>query len=58
MKTFDIYAYKELELYGSVMPETKEDLQEIKQLGIDIIISLDEGIQIMKNLKLILSIMS
>ncbi|MHA1531561.1 MAG: protein-tyrosine phosphatase family protein [Candidatus Heimdallarchaeota archaeon] len=51
MKTFDIYAYKELELYGSVMPETEDDLLQIKQLGIDIIISLDEGIQEHPNYK-------
>ena len=45
MKTFDIYAYKELELYGSAMPETEDDLLQIKQLGIDIIVSFDEGIR-------------
>jgi len=44
MKIYDIYAYKELELYGSEMPESEEDLVQIKQLGIDIIISLDNEI--------------
>jgi protein-tyrosine phosphatase len=45
MMPFDIYAYKEFELYGSEMPETEIDLDLIKNLEIKIIISLDESIQ-------------
>jgi atypical dual specificity phosphatase len=45
MRNYDIYAYKELELYGSEIPETEDDLLQIEQLGIDVIISLDEGIR-------------
>lgn len=45
MMPFDIYAYKEFELYGSEMPESEIDLDLIKNLEIQIIISLDESIQ-------------
>lgn len=45
MMPFEIYAYKEFELYGSEMPESELDLDLIRNLGIQVIISLDEGIQ-------------
>ncbi len=45
MNNYDIYEYKKDQLYGSEMPETEADLLKIRQLGIDIIISLDEGIR-------------
>ncbi|NHJ39900.1 MAG: hypothetical protein FK731_07690 [Asgard group archaeon] len=45
MMPFEIYAYKEFELYGSEMPESEIDLDLIRNLGIQVIISLDEGIK-------------
>jgi atypical dual specificity phosphatase len=45
LEVYDIYEVKKQELYGSEMPETEEDLLQIKQQGIEVIISLDEGIR-------------
>jgi protein-tyrosine phosphatase len=45
MPSFEIYAYKDSELFGSEMPETDIDLIQIRNFGIKVIISLDEDIQ-------------
>ena len=45
---FDIFTFKENELYGSEMPETQEDFEKIKKLNIKVIISFDETIKEVK----------
>ena len=44
MMAFDIYAIKEFELYGSEMPRSDVDLNQIRNAGIKVIISLDDEI--------------
>jgi protein-tyrosine phosphatase len=45
MMPFEIYAYKEFELFGSEMPQSEVDINQIRNAGIKVIISLDEDIE-------------
>ncbi|NHJ46240.1 MAG: hypothetical protein FK733_00495 [Asgard group archaeon] len=53
MISFDIYAFKEFELYGSEMPQSDLDLNQIRNAGIKVIISLDDQIEDHPNFKTI-----
>ena len=45
---FDIFCYKKGELYGSGLPQSQEDLEQIKKIGIKVIISLTPEIKFLK----------
>jgi protein-tyrosine phosphatase len=47
--TFDIFCFKEKQVYGSIIPRAKEDIQFIKNNKIEIIISLTHEITQYKN---------
>ena len=42
--TLDVFCFKENELYGSALPKTIDDLEQLSELGIKVIISLEEAI--------------
>ena len=46
--TLDVFCFKENELYGSELPKTIDDLEQLSELGIKVIISLEEAISNLK----------
>ena len=48
--TFDVFSFKENELYGSTLPKTNDDLEQLKKIGIKIIVSFEEEILKLKSI--------
>ncbi|MBD3190098.1 MAG: hypothetical protein GF308_05620 [Candidatus Heimdallarchaeota archaeon] len=44
LSNFDIFCFKQNQLYGSAIPQTSEDIEIIKELGIKTIVSLTRDI--------------
>lgn len=47
--TLDVFCFKENELYGSELPETLDDLEQLNKMGIKVIISLESAILNLKH---------